>query len=216
MKAEAGTSAVRAADDFRLGDWLVQPSLNRVSRPGEFHQVEPKVMDVLVFLANQDGGVVAQREIVSAIWAKQFMARTIVPRAIAELRRTLGDDAQAPRFIQTIPKRGYRILVSVLPAAGRPGENAGNGQARLSPRKSGARPPLIAVAIPAPSGSRYARWLLVAASLVVSVIVLVSAIVAALGERLPPAAPRHVSPTHGSAVRPLQDLSQDLKRTQLA
>jgi DNA-binding winged helix-turn-helix (wHTH) protein len=99
--------------DFRLGEWLVQPSLNRLSRGDEKVQIRPKLMDVLAFLARQAGEVVSKDEIIAAVWARQYMAESVLTRSIAELRRILGDRAAEPRFIETITKRGYRLLVAV-------------------------------------------------------------------------------------------------------
>jgi DNA-binding winged helix-turn-helix (wHTH) protein len=102
--------------DFRLGDWLVQPSLNRVCSGDARHQIEPKLMDVLVYLADRAGQVVSRQEIIDAVWAKRFLADTLLTRAISELRRVLGDDARAPNLIETVSKRGYRLLAISLPS----------------------------------------------------------------------------------------------------
>jgi len=104
--------------DFRLAGWLVQPSLNRACLGEARRQIEPKVMDVLVFLARHAGSVRSKEEIIEAVWARKFISETTLTRAVAELRRVLGDDAQAPRFIETIPKRGYRLVAPVEPVGG--------------------------------------------------------------------------------------------------
>lgn len=70
-------------------------------------------MDVLVRLAERPGEVVSKEAIVEAVWAKEFIADSTFSRVIFELREALGDDSQVPRFIETIPKRGYRLLVPV-------------------------------------------------------------------------------------------------------
>ena len=102
-----------AACDFRLGEWLVEPSLNKLSRSGQTVQLRPKLMDVLAFLASRSGGVVSQEEILESVWAREFIAESALTRTIAELRKTLGDDAGEPRFIETISKRGYRLIARV-------------------------------------------------------------------------------------------------------
>jgi DNA-binding winged helix-turn-helix (wHTH) protein/tetratricopeptide (TPR) repeat protein len=70
-------------------------------------------MDVLVFMARSPGRVLPREEVIEAVWERQFVADATLSHAIAELRRALGDDAQRPRFIETIPKRGYRLIASV-------------------------------------------------------------------------------------------------------
>lgn len=110
---------------FRLGSWLVQPSQNRLSDGATTVQVEPKMMDVLVLLASRAGGVVSKREIDDVVWSDVIVSEAVITRAIAGLRRALGDDAARPRFIETIPKRGYRLIpavegVATVPAPGPP------------------------------------------------------------------------------------------------
>jgi DNA-binding winged helix-turn-helix (wHTH) protein len=108
--------------DFRLAEWRVQPSLNRLCRGERVVHVEPKMMDVLVFLADNAGEVVSKSEITDAVWPELFLTETVVSRSIAGLRRALGDDARNPRFIETILKRGYRLIAEVSPE--RPGTAA--------------------------------------------------------------------------------------------
>jgi DNA-binding winged helix-turn-helix (wHTH) protein len=61
--------AVPAGESFRVREWLVEPSLNRLSRGDATIQLELKVMDVLVCLAERAGEVVTQQEIVDRVWA---------------------------------------------------------------------------------------------------------------------------------------------------
>ena len=96
---------------FELGEWLVQPQLNRLSRSGGADvQLEPKMMDVLVCLARNSGDVVSREALIDAVWPEVFISESVLTRAIAGLRRALGDDARRPRFIETISKRGYRLI----------------------------------------------------------------------------------------------------------
>jgi len=99
--------------NFRVGPWLVEPSLNAISRDGMSLHIEPKVMDVLVCLAEHAGEPVPKERIIQAVWADTFVTDDVLKRAIAELRRVFEDDAQEPHIIQTIPKRGYRLIVRV-------------------------------------------------------------------------------------------------------
>jgi len=102
---------------FSLGEWLVQPQLNRLSRPsGADVQLEPKMMDVLVCLARNPGDVVSREGLIDAVWPEVFISESVLTRAIAGLRRALGDDARRPRFIETIAKRGYRLIGTAAPA----------------------------------------------------------------------------------------------------
>ena len=85
---------VAARGPFRLGEWLVEPSLNRLSRGETTIQLELKVMDVLLCLAERAGEVVARQEIVDSVWATEFIADNTLTHAITEIRNALGDDAR--------------------------------------------------------------------------------------------------------------------------
>ncbi len=102
--------------DFHVGGWLVQPSLNVIAQAGTARHLEPQMMDLLAFLATTGGRVVSKDEIIDAVWQGRFIADASLTRAVADLRRALGDDQQPHRFIETIPKRGYRLVAEVLPA----------------------------------------------------------------------------------------------------
>jgi adenylate cyclase len=98
---------------FRLAEWLVEPSLNRISREGRAVQIEPRAMDLLVFLACNAGRVVPRAEILEAVLERQFVADATLSHAVAQLRDALGDDARQPRYLETISKRGYRLIAAV-------------------------------------------------------------------------------------------------------
>jgi len=98
---------------FRLGDWLVEPSLNRVTRGATAVQLELKAMDVLVFLAGRAGEVVSRFELQDAVWQTEFVADNTLVKRIAQIREALGDDPRQPQFVETIPKRGYRLIAEV-------------------------------------------------------------------------------------------------------
>jgi tetratricopeptide (TPR) repeat protein len=74
-------------------------------------------MDLLLLLASRPHGVVTREEILEHLWPDVIVGDDALARAISKLRRALGDDPRAPRFIETIPKRGYR-LIATAPAAG--------------------------------------------------------------------------------------------------
>ena len=115
--AETRSPAARA---FRIGAWRVEPRLGRLSSEAVEHIVEPKVMDVLVHLATRPGEVVSTEELVASVWRGRPMGDNPVHRCVSILRRALGDDAQRPRYIDTIPKRGYRVVAPVETVSGAP------------------------------------------------------------------------------------------------
>jgi len=104
--------------DFVLGDWTVQPGLNRLTRHGTVQHVRPQLMDVLVCLADSAGRTVHRDELLQTVWPGQStVSESAVARCIAELRQALGDQATAPTHIETIHKRGYRVIAPVAAIA---------------------------------------------------------------------------------------------------
>ena len=98
---------------FRLRGRLVDPSLNRVTAEGQTVQVEPKIMHVLVTLADRPGEVVTRDELMARVWPGVFVTDDVLHRAIRELRRLFDDDAEQPAVIETIRKRGYRLIAPI-------------------------------------------------------------------------------------------------------
>ena len=103
---------------LQLGEWTFEPELDRIARGGKIVKLEPQLARLLHFLAQGAGRVLTKDEIIDGVWGTRFVADSALTRAMAELRRALGDDAHHPRFIGTIPKRGYRLVVTVEAVAG--------------------------------------------------------------------------------------------------
>ena len=110
-----GGAAPRKA--FRLGVWLVEPTLDRISCDGKFIRLRPRAMDVLVHLAIAAGKLASKRDLIDAVWRTEFVSDHALTQVIAELRAALGDNARNPSFIENIPRRGYRLVADVTPVA---------------------------------------------------------------------------------------------------
>jgi DNA-binding winged helix-turn-helix (wHTH) protein len=103
---------------FRLGPWEVHPDSGDITGAGETQRLEPKVMEVLLLLAQRSGEVVERDELLDQIWPPRAdVSDEALTRCISVLRRTLNDSRQTPVYIQTIPKRGYRLRASVTSLA---------------------------------------------------------------------------------------------------
>lgn len=102
--------------EFRIGPWLVQPSLNIITRGDTTVHLEPKVMEVLVCLSERAGEVVPRTDLLKAIWPGTFVTDDALKRCVLALRRAFDDDANKPKVIETIPKRGYRMIAAVQPS----------------------------------------------------------------------------------------------------
>lgn len=98
---------------FYAGDWLVVPELNRVERNGNISHLEPKAMEVLVYLSREPGKVISKQELIGSVWRDTFVTDDVLKVCIWQLRRTFEDDCKNPRVIETIPKSGYRLLLPV-------------------------------------------------------------------------------------------------------
>jgi TolB-like protein len=106
---------------FRIGAFSVEPLTGRITGPDGTQHVQPKVMDVLVFLAQHPGELVERDTLLEQVW-RRVTSEEVLTRCISELRGVFGDERGTPSYIQTVPKRGYRLLQEiVLPSEQRPG-----------------------------------------------------------------------------------------------
>jgi len=96
---------------FRLGPWKIEPLRGAVTGPhGETQHLEPKVMDVFVLLAAQANELVIRDQLLDAVWSGHIATDELLTGAISDLRRAIHDDRGDPKYIETIPKRGYRLI----------------------------------------------------------------------------------------------------------
>jgi len=107
-------------DALRIGSWVVAPSLNSISSGGRTVRLEPKVMGVLVCLAKHPGETLSKEQLFQAVWPNIVVTEDVLKRCIAELRRAFDDDAREPRIIETISKRGYRLVAPVTARSAAP------------------------------------------------------------------------------------------------
>jgi adenylate cyclase len=98
---------------LRVGEWLVEPDLNSITRANQKISVEPKVIEVLVYLAEHPGEVLPKEQIIHAVWPDTYVSDEVLRYSISELRKAFSDDAKNPGIIQTIPRRGYRLIAEV-------------------------------------------------------------------------------------------------------
>jgi len=104
---------VDLSTNFKVGDWAVHPNSGLLVRGDEEVKIEPKVMEVLVYLAQNQGNVVSREALESSIWAGTVVGYDAVSGSIIKLRKALGDDTRQPRYIKTVSKRGYQLIASV-------------------------------------------------------------------------------------------------------
>jgi transcriptional activator of cad operon len=103
------------AAEFRVGAWRVDREACALHGPDGEQRVEPKVMDLLCLLAAHPGRVLSRERIMDALWPGLVVGDDALARTLSKLRQALGDDAKSPRYVETIAKRGYRLLAEVEP-----------------------------------------------------------------------------------------------------
>ena len=102
------------AHDYQFGDVEVDPACFTVYRAGRALALEPKAVTLLLFLIEHRARVVSKDELVDLLWKDTFVTPNALTRLVAQLRRELGDDAQEPRYIQTVHRRGYRFIAPLI------------------------------------------------------------------------------------------------------
>lgn len=99
--------------EFTLGEWHVTPLRGVLHGPAGTRKLTPKAMDLLLCLVRHQGDVVSRDTLVEEVWEGRAFSDDPINKAVAELRRELGDRRSSPSYIETIPKRGYRIIAKV-------------------------------------------------------------------------------------------------------
>jgi Tol biopolymer transport system component/DNA-binding winged helix-turn-helix (wHTH) protein len=100
---------------FALEGWIVDPELHQLAHGETVHTLEPRVMSVLLELAAHPHHVVSKAEFFERVWPDTFVGEDALTRCISVLRHVLGDDPHHPRFIKTVAKVGYCLLVAPEP-----------------------------------------------------------------------------------------------------
>jgi DNA-binding winged helix-turn-helix (wHTH) protein len=102
--------------DCRIGEWTFDAAAGDLRRGDERRRLEDRAARTLAMLCRRRGEVVSQAEITAEVWNGRSVSANSLPVVIADLRRALGDDARQPRFIETVAKRGYRLLDDAQPS----------------------------------------------------------------------------------------------------
>lgn len=196
---------------FRLGEWRVDPWSGEITRNGEVQRLEPKVMEVLVLLARHAGQVVSKEELLAEVWRDTFVTEDALWRCIGNLRKAFGDDPREPRYIETLPRRGYRL---VAPCEELPAEAPAPRSETLAVAPDAPRDETLPLPTPAPP-SRLRWWLRPGAvGIAAGAVLLLGGLWLALagGDRTPRAAATAATaamgapPTPPSAAEELYDL----------
>lgn len=98
---------------YRFGELTMEVAERRLSRDGHTISLTPKAYDVLVHLVRNAGRLVSKHELLDGIWAGSFVEEGILSVHVSGLRKALGDDNRAPRYIETVARAGYRFIATV-------------------------------------------------------------------------------------------------------
>src|SRR3954452_21443816 len=128
------------AGRFRFDSFLLDPADRRLSRDGEVVELSARYLDALALLVREPGRLVTKDRFLDEVWRGVPVTDEALTQCIKTLRRQLGDDAGRPRFIETVPKHGYRFI-----AAFRSSGEAPAAPNRASPR-SWSQPLLLGAA----------------------------------------------------------------------
>ena len=101
-------------NSFAVGDWLVEPDLNRISTASQSIYLRKQLMEVLVYLAEQQGKVATLESLHDDLWRGKVVSSGTIYNCIADLRQALSQDGKRLEYIETIPKAGYRLAPPVV------------------------------------------------------------------------------------------------------
>ena len=103
-------------DPLLIGEWLADPRDDSLARGGERVKLEPRTMRLLMRLALTPGAVVSQDELLESVWSGVVVGSASVYQSMSQLRKVLGDVDDPPRYIETVARKGYRLVAKVSTA----------------------------------------------------------------------------------------------------
>lgn len=198
--------SIQDQSGFFLGEWWISPPEGRITRDSECVRLEPKVMEVLVYLASRPGEVVTREELERDVWKGALVGYDAVTGTVIKLRKALRDSARQPRLIATIPKRGYELIGTVTVPD------------RAAPSPVSPLPDQQAARAPPPRRSSRRTVLVGGLAAAVAVVVLATAWLANRPPEAPPDAQVDTVAAErpSVAVLPFENLSQDRENDYLA
>jgi len=100
-------------DVFYIADWLVDTNGDYILRNEIKIKLESRVMAVLLYLAQHPNKIISRTDLETAVWADTVVGYDALTSSITKLRKALGDNARQPIFIETIAKKGYRLIAPI-------------------------------------------------------------------------------------------------------
>ena len=100
-------------EPVRIGDWLADPRDDSLTRGTEKVKIEPRTMRLLMRLAQTPGAVVSQDQLLESVWTGVVVGTASIYQSMSQLRKVLGDNEDPPRYIETVARKGYRLVALV-------------------------------------------------------------------------------------------------------
>jgi adenylate cyclase len=96
-----------------FGPFVLEPESGRMLEAGRVVPLAPKPFETLLYLAQRPGRVVPKAELMEKLWPQTFVTDDVLVQCVVDIRRALGDQAKTPRYVMTVPRRGYQFLAPV-------------------------------------------------------------------------------------------------------
>ncbi|MBT8435375.1 MAG: winged helix-turn-helix domain-containing protein [Gammaproteobacteria bacterium] len=101
------------SEPFFIGEFEVNPATHSVSRNGLSLKLEPRAMELLLYLAHRPGIVVSREELEQEVWKGLVVGYDALNNTVAKLRKAFDDDPKDSRVIHTVPKKGYQLIAEI-------------------------------------------------------------------------------------------------------
>src|SRR6266478_275732 len=127
---------------YEFGPFLLDAASRILLKDGVTVRLTPKAFETLLVLVQHGVQVVEKEQLLKEVWPYSFVEEGSLSRNIHELRKALGDDSSEPRYIETIPKRGYRFIASLkvsVPDGGQIGPSGVDREATVIEKHTFAR-----------------------------------------------------------------------------
>lgn len=111
--SELGITAVQDENVYEFSDFCLIPEDDLLLRDGQPVPLPPKAYATLALLVERRGHLVKKSELIEKVWSNAFVEEAAVSKCVWTIRNALGEDSKSQRFIQTVPKRGYKFVAEV-------------------------------------------------------------------------------------------------------
>ena len=123
-----------APASYRFGPYYLDRAAYRLLDGDRSIELSPKAIDLLLLLVERAGSLVTKDDILKAVWPDVAVTDNALTQVVSDLRHALGDSSTTPRYVETVPRRGYRFIAPVEPAASGSPARAGAAPAASRPK----------------------------------------------------------------------------------